>query len=912
MIQAIASGITSATPLSEKLRIPIQSVSRWAKRLQTAGWLRKDGKIYALTPKAKKLTPQPESSVACGSSPVNDVQTDGKAESRANISGNNLKNFEFRRVSKQGDKGSEPQSFRTQADAKRKRKTEEEPLFFSTDDWRDFLDLATLPRKAGCSLADLARVVYKEAADNATDTGTNVLEATWTDPNGNAGWAIKDHGHGLDPEQVPTIYSPNRPQLSSKRMRRIQRGILGNGCRVIGGAVAASGGSLMVNTRGHRLSLQMDTAKGKMDVVSDEPIPPEPGLTLYIALGPAIAVVDSDFDLAKATIQISYQATRLYSGPSSPWWHGPHNFYRLAQEVKGNISFSQLCRKCGFVIAGIIQPSWRRPAKDFSFPEIKEALLSLRSRNRPVPVKKLGELGALLFAPNAYAKQEGIALLDDAELPYVLEAWAQCARPEQKANGELKIELLVNGSKTPAKLYGHSTPEKLSVRGCDLNHRASNPPKTGNYTVTLSIITPYLPLTNEGKEPSLKHIWRSVLKVVYKAARKAHGALERPERIQIKDAAWAVMEKAYQLASGNGRYPALARQIMYSARPDILSITGRTKFDDKYFTQTLLPDYLREHPAETADWNIAFDPRGHGTEPHTELKIAMGTLAVRAYLERIREGIALSEVVDLPPLGLFPTYGPLHRYKDVLFIEKEGFDPLLASARIAQRYDIFIVSTKGMSVTALRRLVDELSECGVERIFVLHDFDTSGFSILGTLGVSGRRYQFKNQVAIIDLGLRLADIDEIERLEGHRLQSEPIDLPPDPQKRARRLDSQAGTLARHGASPEEIEFLSSQRTELNMMNAPQFVRYIERKLNEHRVTKVIPDAETLVLQARRYYEWQLTKRLLDQERDRLKAEAAETPVSPHLDRKVGDLLAERPELAWDTAVVEILSKTTTE
>jgi len=167
-----------------------------------------------------------------------------------------------------------------------------------------------------------------------------------------------------------------------------------------------------------------------------------------------------------------------------------------------------------------------------------------------------------------------------------------------------------------------------------------------------------------------------------------------------------------------------------------------------------------------------------GTEQSlTGHKIAMGTLAVRAYLEKIQDGITLPEVIDLPSLGLYPTIGPLHRYKTVLFIEKEGFEPLLASARIAKRYDVFIVSTKGMSVTALRQLVDELSQYGVKRIFVLHDFDNSGFSILGTLGVSGRRYQFKHQVEIIDVGLRLSDIDEIERLEGYRLQSEPIDLP---------------------------------------------------------------------------------------------------------------------------------------
>jgi len=256
-------------------------------------------------------------------------------------------------------------------------------------------------------------------------------------------------------------------------------------------------------------------------------------------------------------------------------------------------------------------------------------------------------------------------------------------------------------------------------------------------------------------------------------------------------------------------------------------------------------------------------------------------------------------------LGLFPTHGPLHRYKDVFFVEKEGFEPLLASAQIAERYDLFICSTKGMSVTALRHLVDELSRCGVERIFVLHDFDKSGFSILGTLGVSGRRYQFKNKVEVIDLGLRLSDIDEIEHIEGHRLQSEPINLPTDEAKRQKKLASQAKTLTRHGATPEEIEFLSSQRTELNMMTAPTFIAFLERKFAAYGVTKLIPDPETLALHARRCCERKLAKELLDQHRDQLKEEAAAIPIPLDLDPRVAGLLVEHPEWPWDKAVTEI-------
>jgi hypothetical protein len=56
---------------------------------------------------------------------------------------------------------------------------------------------------------------------------------------------------------------------------------------------------------------------------------------------------------------------------------------------------------------------------------------------------------------------------------------------------------------------------------------------------------------------------------------------DRDRRLQIKEAAYAVMEQAYLHASdpdeylaGGGRLPAEARQIMYAARPLVQKLTG--------------------------------------------------------------------------------------------------------------------------------------------------------------------------------------------------------------------------------------------------------------------------------------------------------------------------------------------------
>ncbi len=113
--------------------------------------------------------------------------------------------------------------------------------------------------------------------------------------------------------------------------------------------------------------------------------------------------------------------------------------------------------------------------------------------------------------------------------------------------------------------------------------------------------------------------------------------------VTIREAAWDIMEKAYLKASSNGKLPALARQIMYAARPHIQRTADReiSKDFDQYFTQTLLPDYMIDHPNETADWNVVFDARGHFHEPHTKIEVPLGTLQVREYLDRGKSSVVI-------------------------------------------------------------------------------------------------------------------------------------------------------------------------------------------------------------------------------------------------------------------------------
>jgi hypothetical protein len=273
---------------------------------------------------------------------------------------------------------------------------------------------------------------------------------------------------------------------------------------------------------------------------------------------------------------------------------------------------------------------------------------------------------------------------------------------------------------------------------------------------------------------------------------------------------------------------------MYAARGEIQRLAGRM-LDDQYFTQHLLPDFMNEHPGATAAWDVVFDARGHFHEPHTGRIVPLGTIEVRQHLRQVAAHTLPELQMALPEMAVFPTCGPGHRYGAILFVEKEGFLPLFRAVRLAERYDLAIMSTKGLSVTASRLLVDRLCAAHEVPLLVLHDFDKSGFSILGTLRRDTRRYAFRNRIDVVDLGLRLEDV------EDSGLETEEVVHRSDP----------APNLRENGATAEEIAFLRTRRVELNAFASADFIAWIKRKLERQGVAKIVPDQSALALAYRR-------------------------------------------------------------
>lgn len=362
------------------------------------------------------------------------------------------------------------------------------------------------------------------------------------------------------------------------------------------------------------------------------------------------------------------------------------------------------------------------------------------------------------------------------------------------------------------------------------------------------------------------------------------------DRVYFTEVASKVIPPAYAKVSGDGELPAFTRQLYYVVRPEFKRLTGRD-IEYEYFSQNLLPKYLERR--DTANWKVTSDPRGALVEPHTEMRVPIGTLEVDDYLAG---SWGRNDGDDLRLSFDYPTRGPENRYQALLYIEKEGFNPLFRTVKLAERFDIAIMSCKGQSVIAARKVADELCNDQGIPLLVLHDLDKYGFSIFQSLtSVSDAaenaervRYRFANDIHATDLGLRLEDVKE-------------WGLEPERCKFTGGFDEGDKNI-----TEAEKKFLrAGQRVELNAFTSPDFIAFVEKKLRAAGIReKLVPDDATLLDAWRRAHATVELNEMVEAAQQR----AAGLKLPRTLRATLRKALKTNPEKSWDTALYEIVKR----
>jgi hypothetical protein len=824
---------------------------------------------------------------------------------------------------------------------------------FTTSRLAEFCTQRELEKQTGHSAKDWPVYIVKELIDNALDAAEEAGLAPRIEIEiSSDSFTVKDNGPGITADTVERLLDLSSRTSARARYVSPTRGAQGQALSTIlvmpYALAPESGSAVIIESHGltHRIAVRINKLTGEPQltheatdgsVKSGTRISVEwsdsastlrestdreflPLALAYVLANPhvALSLQVHDDSWTFEAIDPSWSKWRACD-PTSPHWYTPETFERLIAAfiqkdqqagrrrplrdflgqfdgLSGTTRRSKVLAAANLnraTLDGLLRDG------DLGEPSVAALLQAIQTETAPVKPARLGIIGKTNLRDRLVGdgfKYACIAGVDRQELPYVIEGafvWNKeldGRRLYVGANFAASPALSINlgGWETASDVLGqrHVSWEEPIIVFLHITHPRLNFTDLGKTQLSLpSEIACELRKVIE-KITAEWHKQRQREERDARAAPRRQDALERSRRTTIKDSVYAHLADVYPETAGE--VGARSRQLFYALRPLVLADTGQDTLEQDYIVYTLIPEFIAENPELCAAWTVFYDDRGHLIEPHTGEIIGLGTRNVRDYWQGWGRPVASGFEVSPPTVA---TCGPIGRYSAILFCEKEGFTELFQAVRLPERFDLALASTKGTSVTAARELFEMAGRYDIP-IFALHDFDYNGFEIATTLCRDTRRYQFEHPPRVIDIGLRLTDVERLG------LESEPVAFG------NRSLEALRDNLELNGATEAEIAYLidGKQRVELNAVRTPQLLELIETALIEHGVGKVTPDGETLAEAYRQQIEYRQMQKGIEEAIETARREVSGITVPADLAGQVAAYLEENPTEPWETAI----------
>lgn len=705
-------------------------------------------------------------------------------------------------------------------------------------------------------------VIFKELLDNALDAINDGGKKHIAITHDRTGLLILDSGTGIPEDELDRIFNFNI-YLSSKRdFRTPTRGYQGNALKTVIGICFQRNMPLSFYSNGKRILYELDRTKISAGIVEFTKTIEEAG-----ACGAGINVVhyQADFDIDKALwtyrianpdVTFSYNG-KEFSAVSEPVkrsdktfieWYDLEAFNQLLQAIcykDPERTVKQFC---------LLFSGTQRVLSQLDFPYKKlsefasdrkaittlhHQLCALSAKPNPNILKKLitGEKALLKIygehGEHKYKVISGEYQYQEAKIPFIIESFLLS---QQDTNGKNQVICSVNNS-IPYEECPFYFRNSNYIEFCRKTYVVDSIPsllnqagfhKARGLTLFINFISPFVKFTDKAKTriisdsfknellKNLATIMKDTLKEIARAER-ANRAFNRRSIFHYREESKAELTErhfmeSYNHASGNGQYLCTARQVFYALRQILIHKHGRQleQHDYRKFTQDTLTVMFERYP-ELED-KILFEQRGSFYSPFLDHSLPLSTKDVQGYLNRGYNNEiyrTMSTVYDV---------SPELEFQHVLFVEKAGFHEIMRQAGLVKNLNIGLMSTQGFGTRSAKRLIKFFIEKGI-KVYVLHDCDVAGYLIAGKFSDGSKTFQRK--LAVVDIGLTVADIERLNKNEGVEVV-----------RYRTSYDNVLQTLPDRerqffGGDLGEKEY---RRLELNALSTPEFLQFVESKI----------------------------------------------------------------------------------
>jgi len=698
----------------------------------------------------------------------------------------------------------------------------------------DFFIAKELPKRTGLTPAHWRTAILKELIDNALDAiEANTDKQILIQYIGNT-LCIFDNGGGLTFDNVKSIYDFDKYMSNRRHIITASRGKQGNGLKTIIGMCFVNNYNLLWHTSDgivvmpiigpsticEQIIVDFKTCrKATNNGIEINGFDADARLIDLVCCQYAQCNPDVNFSVQINDNQISYDATTEAVnkiGATSLSFYSHQDFVSLIKSHNPSETYkSVLDKHFGTRIRNSSQIKSKIEDLDFT-KDVPQDFEMLRNKLNTKPFTLLQN--HLLGFGN---ELKVFMKFEDMLFPCMVEY--NFSRLNQKRE-ETRINCYINNSITYADAgsitfkYGRYkiSNTKKEVFCNDLLGLLED---FKEYDFNFHFITPYPKFIDYGKtklniSDFILELVDSLRKSLSNEKRKFD--IASPKRVTKKSIAEKYMTDAFMLASTNGKYSITARQMYYKLRE--LSVRedtgweGRSTYSD--FTQNWLTVWLDEN--EEYESKVNFSERGNFYVDGSQT--GLGTASVRTFIDAKNNKTDKFKVYGgTQDLYIDDTqFNIRYKYDKALYIEKTGFDSVFRAERLAEKYNLLIVSGQGFASRAARRLLYDLQQQGL-KLYCMHDLDVDGVSIFNSMQQANDK--FKHDLDIEDLGITLADIIK------YNIAPERIDKT---EKRKTRLEGiQDKNLRSFFDKGKKV-----QRVELNAFSTEQILEMIDNKLGD--------------------------------------------------------------------------------